>query len=113
MFLAEHDLDAVPPREVRLFSGGQGTGKTQAVARNLAGLRSGNVLVLIPTIAKAEELKEEIEGHDRRGMRTFVWYSRTQAVPKSLQPEDAQANADAFVNFNRRRSERMCSRSQG
>ena len=112
-FLVEQEPAAIPPRDPVLFTGGQGTGKTQAAARALAALPGGDVLVLIGTIAKAEELRDEIEQHRPASMFTFVWYGRTQPVPKSKQPDDEQAGNPAFLDLNRRRSERMCSRPKG
>ena len=112
-FLAEHGLDAMPTRDPVVFTGGQGTGKSQAVARALAGLRSGNVLVFVPTVEKAEEYQAEIERYRPAHMFTFVWYGRTREVPESKQPPERPTAERAFLDFNRTRSERMCSAARG
>jgi hypothetical protein len=103
----------VLPRKAVLFTGGQGTGKTRVVARALAGLPGGDVLVLVPTIGKAEELREEIEREigrrDPVRMFTFVWYGRTRPVPPDKRPKGTDGNP-AFLDVNRRQLERMCGR---
>jgi hypothetical protein len=84
-FLAERGLGEVPRRRVVLFSGAQGSGKTATVAKALAGLRGGGVTVLVPTLAKAEELAAAIERHRPAHMAVKVWRGRL-APPRAPTP---------------------------
>jgi hypothetical protein len=46
-YLAELGLERMPPRAAILHTGSQGSGKSRAAAKALAGLKGGNVLVLV------------------------------------------------------------------
>jgi hypothetical protein len=76
LYLALHGLEAKPEAEAVLFHGTQGGGKTRAIAQALARLEEGQHTVLVPTVAKAEELKEEIERHGPK-LPVFAWRGRT------------------------------------
>ena len=111
-FLEEHGLEAMPKRQAILFTGGQGTGKTRAVAQALARLKSGNITVLVPTLAKAEEVAAEIERHQPDRLFVKVWRGRLAPPPiEVIEARKPDGNL-AFLDFNRAPSERMCGRSK-
>jgi hypothetical protein len=112
-FLAEKGLEAVPGREAVLFTGGQGTGKTLALARALARLPGGNVTVLVPTLAKAEELAAAIEGARPGRMFVRVWRGRLARPAGAGEGPATAAAADAFAGARRAGGERMCGRPAG
>ena len=72
-FEAEHgDLKA----QRHLFYGVTGGGKTRTIARFLASLKSGQYVVVVPTVVKAFELAAEIEKYRPR-LPVFPWRGRT------------------------------------
>ena len=117
-YLAELGLEELPPRAAILHTGAQGSGKTLTVAKRLAGLKGGNVLMLVPTLKKAEELEAEIERQIKLradagepvSMFVKVWRGRL-APPPEGERHPAQGFFDKHgINFNRSPSERMCTR---
>ena len=117
-YLAELGLEELPPRAAILHTGAQGSGKSLTVAKRLAGLKGGNVLMLVPTLKKAEEPEAEIERQIKLradagepvSMFVKVWRGRL-APPPEGERHPAQGFFDKHgINFNRAPSERMCAR---
>ena len=109
----------LPGREAVLHTGAQGSGKSQAVAKALAGLKGGNVLMLVPTLKKAEEAEAEIERQIK--LRRRCRSSPSPCSPRCgaggwhRRPKGERHPAQGFlgkhgINFNRPPAERMCAR---
>ena len=100
----------MPPREPACSPAGRAPARRSAVARALAGLKGGDVLVLVPTVEKAEELKEEIERHRPARMFTVRLVRPHPAGPRRTSRPNGTDGERAFLDFNRRQLERMCGR---
>ena len=87
----------------------QGSGKSRTVAKALAGLKGGNVLVLVPTLKKAEELAAEIERHRPERMFVKVWRGRLAR----LAARRAARSPRSLRRLQPRSAERMCGRPSG
>lgn len=79
-FLADRGLEALPDPESRLFTGSTGVGKTRAVARALATMRAGIVVVAAPTLAKADEFGADLRAALVEAYRGSPYASRVEVV---------------------------------
>jgi hypothetical protein len=96
-FLAEKGITAMPKAGAKLFTGGQGTGKSKAVARAVAKLTTGNIVIRVGHHAKAAEWLEDLERYGAR-MVARIYLGRLADVEPRMCGRDKKLIGRAMRN---------------